>query len=69
MDDVLNIGEIVSVQGTVVDVCFSKTLPDIHSILSVAESCVLVEVLAQLDHHHVRGITLKSPQAHLKLMS
>lgn len=62
MDDVLNMGEIVSVQGTVVDVYFSNVLPDIHSILSVTEHDVLVEVLAQLDEHHVRGITLKSPQ-------
>ena len=61
MDDnsPLNIGEIVSVRGSVVDVRFEKHLPPIYSLLRTGrEGRVAIEVLTQLDAHRVRGIAL-----------
>jgi F-type H+-transporting ATPase subunit beta len=61
MDDnsSLNLGEIVSVRGSVVDVRFEKHLPPIYSLLlSGKEGQIAIEVLTQLDAHRVRGIAL-----------
>jgi F-type H+-transporting ATPase subunit beta len=55
----LNIGEIVSVRGSVVDVKFTKNLPPIYSELRAGEQRqIIIEVLAQRDSKHVRGIAL-----------
>ncbi len=60
---VANLGVIVSVRGSVVDVRFDAHLPPIYSVLRTgAERQIVIEVLAQLDAHHVRGIALTPTQ-------
>ena len=54
-----NHGAIVSVRGSVVDVRFDAHLPPIYSVLLAgADRQIVIEVLAQRDAHHVRGIAL-----------
>ena len=56
-------GAVASVRGSVVDVRFDKDLPPIHSILRAgSEGRIVIEVLAQLDARHVRGIALTPTQ-------
>ncbi|MGA7826529.1 MAG: F0F1 ATP synthase subunit beta [Geobacteraceae bacterium] len=58
-----NVGEVVAVRGSVIDVHFFDTIPLIHNKLcSEGPSRVLVEVLAHLDHETVRGIALTPTQ-------
>ena len=58
-----NPGVIVAVRGSVVDVRFANRLPAIHTLLRMgADSQIVVEVLAQLDARHVRGIALTPTQ-------
>lgn len=58
-----NVGEVVSVRGSVVDVRFDSILPAIHTLLRAGDSDrVAIEVLAQLDAQHVRGIALTPTQ-------
>jgi F-type H+-transporting ATPase subunit beta len=58
-----NFGTIVAVRGSVVDVRFDERLPPIYSILHAgAEKQIVIEVLAQRDTHHVRGIALTPTQ-------
>ncbi len=57
-----NLGTIVAVRGSVVDVRFDQRLPPIHTVLHADEGRVVVEVLAQRDAHHVRTIALTSTQ-------
>ena len=54
----LNLGAVVSVRGSVVDVRFDAQLPSIYSLLHAKEGEIAIEVLAQLDAHRVRGIAL-----------
>jgi F-type H+/Na+-transporting ATPase subunit beta len=57
--DHLNQGVVTSVRGSVVDVRFDHSLPTIYTLLRAGkEKRVAIEVLAQLDSHHVRGIAL-----------
>jgi F-type H+-transporting ATPase subunit beta len=59
-----NVGVIVSVRGSVVDARFDDHLPAVYSILRTgADKKVVVEVLAQRDAHHVRGIALTPTQS------
>ncbi len=61
--DLPNLGVVVSVRGSVVDIKFNKNLPPIYSILHVgAENKICIEVLAQIDAEHVRGIALTATQ-------
>jgi F-type H+-transporting ATPase subunit beta len=54
-----NIGKIVSVRGSVVDVRFTENLPPIYSVLRTGDQRqIVIEVLAQRDAQHVRGIAL-----------
>src|SRR5208337_3481139 len=53
-----NIGAVVSVRGSVVDIRFDAHLPPIYSLLRAKEGKTAIEVLAQLDAHRVRGIAL-----------
>jgi len=54
-----NRGVVVSVRGSVVDVRFDERLPPIHSILRAgADESIVIEVQAQRDARHVRGIAL-----------
>jgi F-type H+-transporting ATPase subunit beta len=54
-----NSGVVVSVRGSVVDVRFDGRLPPIYSVLHAGDKKrIVIEVLAQRDAHHVRGIAL-----------
>src|SRR5580704_15574896 len=58
-----NLGAVVSVRGSVVDIRFDEHLPPIYSALRAgAERQIVIEVLAQQDAHHVRGIALTPTQ-------
>ena len=58
-----NLGAVVSVRGSVVDVRFDQQLPPIHSVLHAGiNSEIVIEVLAQRDARHVRGIALTPTQ-------
>src|SRR5476649_1417870 len=58
-----NFGTIVSVGAGFVDVRFDERLPPIYSILRAgAEKQIVIEVLAQRDMRHVRGIALTPTQ-------
>src|SRR5580693_3043136 len=58
-----NHGAIVSVRGSVVDIRFDAHLPPIYSLLHAgADKQIVIEVLAQQDAHHVRGIALTPTQ-------
>jgi F-type H+-transporting ATPase subunit beta len=56
-------GTVVAVRGSVVDVLFEGQLPPIYSVLRAgAEWQIVIEVLAQRDAQHVRGIALTPTQ-------
>jgi F-type H+-transporting ATPase subunit beta len=58
-------GVVVFVRGSVVDVRFEGKLPPIYSVLHADagnERKIVIEVLAQSDAHHVRGIALTPTQ-------
>jgi F-type H+-transporting ATPase subunit beta len=57
-----NLGKVVSVRGSVVDVRFDDKLPPIYSLLHAREGAISIEVLSQLDAHCVRGIALTPTQ-------
>jgi len=58
-----NSGVVVSVRGSVVDIRFEAQLPPIFSVLRAgAHEQIIIEVLAQRDAHHVRGIALTPTQ-------
>ena len=57
-----NLGVVVSVRGSVVDIGFDAHLPPIYSLLHANEGKIAIEVLAQLDAHRVRGIALTPTQ-------
>jgi F-type H+/Na+-transporting ATPase subunit beta len=58
-----NLGIVVSVRGSVVDVYFATHLPSIHTLLRAADAGVMImEVFAQLDERHVRAISLTPTQ-------
>ncbi len=57
-----NFGAVVSVRGSVVDIWFDANLPPIYSLLHAKEGTIALEVLAQLDAHHVRAIALTPTQ-------
>ena len=54
-----NLGTVVSVRGSVVDIRFDSHLPAIYTILHAGtDHQFVVEILAQRDSQHVRGIAL-----------
>jgi len=58
-----NLGSVASVRGSVVDIRFDGPLPPIDSVLRAgAEKQIVIEVLAQRDARHVRGIALTPTQ-------
>ena len=57
-----NLGMVTLIRGSVVDVHFRTQLPAIHSMLYAQERKIIIEVLAQLDAHCVRGISLTPTQ-------
>lgn len=61
--EISNIGVVVAVRGSVVDIRFEKQLPPIHSLLRIGDSGeIVIEVQAQLDSQRVRGIALTPTQ-------
>jgi len=51
-----NVGSVVAVRGSVVDVRFDRDLPPIRALLRAGDDgCIAIEVLAQHDALHVRG--------------
>ena len=61
----VNSGVVVAVRGSVVDVRFDEHLPPIYSVLHAGEEDrIVIEVLAQRDAHHVRGIALTPTQVY-----
>ncbi len=59
----INCGSVASVRGSVVDVRFDAHLPSIYSVLHAGDDDkIIIEVLMQLDMHHVRGIALTPTQ-------
>lgn len=55
----LNLGTVISVRGSIVDVLFERHLPHVYTLLRAGkEGQIAIEVLTQLDAHHVRGIAL-----------
>lgn len=59
----LNYGVVNTVHGSVVDVSFEHHLPAISTLLySGSNNEIVMEVLAQLDAHRVRGISLTTTQ-------
>ena len=58
-----NIGQVIGVRGSVVDVRFESQLPPIRSLLRAGpEGAIAIEVLAQLDAQRVRCIALTATQ-------
>lgn len=57
-----NVGLVVSVRGSVVDVHFDDDLPAIHHVLHTDNGRIIIEVLAQRDASCVRGIALTPTQ-------
>lgn len=51
-------GRVASVRGSVVDVAFSKRLPDLHELLTSESGKIRIEVISQPDESTVRGIAL-----------
>ena len=61
--DTANLGAVVSVRGSVVDIRFDGRVPPIYSVLRAgANDEIVIEVLAQHDGQHVRGIALTPTQ-------
>lgn len=59
----INLGTVVAVSGSVVDVHFQRSLPPINTVLRAGNNAeILIEVLAQLNEHRVRGIALTATQ-------
>ncbi len=57
------LGVVAAVRGSVVDVRFAGRLPPIYSMLRAGhEGQIIIEVWAQRDAHHVRGIALTPTQ-------
>jgi len=66
----VNHGSVVAVRGSVVDVHFERDLPPIYTLLRTGdEGRIAIEVLAQRDAHHVRGIALTPTQGLARGMS
>jgi F-type H+-transporting ATPase subunit beta len=58
-----NIGAVVAVRGSVVEVNFDSCLPAIYSVLLAGDrKQIVIEVLEQLNASHVRGISLTPTQ-------
>ena len=61
--DFPNIGAVISIRGSVVDIRFEHDLPPIHTLLRTGSKAeIAIEVLAQIDAKRVRGIALTPTQ-------
>lgn len=58
-----NIGYVVAVRGSVVDLLFEKSLPSIHMVIKTGNDLqIILEVQMQLDNKHIRCIALTPTQ-------
>jgi F-type H+-transporting ATPase subunit beta len=58
-----NVGKVISVRGSVVDIGFENHLPPIYTLLRAGkEDQIAIEVLSQLNSHSIRGIALTPTQ-------
>jgi F-type H+-transporting ATPase subunit beta len=57
-----NVGAVVAVRGSVVDIQFDDHLPPIFSLLHAQDGKIAIEVLSQLSANRVRGIALTPTQ-------
>lgn len=58
-----DIGKIISVRGSVIDIGYEKKLPSVYTLLHAGHHhSIAIEVLSQLSSHRVRGITLTPTQ-------
>ena len=58
-----NIGKVISIRGSVVDVGFEDRLPPVYTLLLTGkENQISIEVLSQLNSRSVRGIALTPTQ-------
>ncbi|MBU3022320.1 F0F1 ATP synthase subunit beta [Aestuariibacter sp. A3R04] len=58
-----NIGTVISISGSVVDIRFDDHLPEIRSLLRTGkDNSIAIEVFSQLDNQRVRGIALTPTQ-------
>ena len=58
-----NLGVVAAVRGSVVDIRFDQRLPPIYTVLRAGDNGrIVIEVLAQRDAHHVRGMALTPTQ-------
>src|ERR1700722_4887779 len=65
-----NHGVVASVRGSVVDVRFEDRLRPIYSLVHAGKDArIAIEVMMQLDSHHVRGIALTPTQGLARGMS
>ena len=63
MEEQYTEGTVVAVRGSVVDVRFDSKLPEIRNVLKTGENGrIQIEVMAQLNAHIVRGISLTPTQ-------
>src|SRR5512137_1892639 len=63
VEEQLTEGTVVAVRGSVVDVRFDSKLPEIRNVLRTGENGrIQIEVMAQLNAHIVRGISLTPTQ-------
>ena len=63
-------GTVVAVRGSVVDARFEHDLPHINTVLRTGrDGEIVIEVLAQIDEHQVRGIALTPTQGIARGMS
>lgn len=58
----LNLGTVIGVRGSVVDVHFEENLPRIYTLLRAKNKDIAIEVQTQLDSHRVRCIALTPTQ-------
>ncbi len=59
----VNLGKVLAVRGSVVDIYFPEELPKIHSVLTTGDDDkIIIEVITYLDKETVRGLALKPTQ-------
>jgi len=65
-----NVGVVVPVRGSIVDIRLDVHVPPVHSVLRAGdEGRIVIEVLAQLDACRVRGIVLTPSQGSARGMT
>ncbi len=59
----VNLGKVLAVRGSVIDIYFPEELPKIHSVLTTGDDDkIIIEVITYVDKETVRGLALKPTQ-------